>query len=315
MSQGLNIIYAGTPEFAAKALQATLDSEHHVIAVYTQPDRPSGRGQKLKTGAVKEIALQLEIPIYQPEKFSEQACEHVKNLNADLMLVCAYGLLLPAQVLSIPKLGCINIHASLLPRWRGAAPIQRAILAGDETTGISIMQMVESLDAGPILYQTSCDISASDTGATLHDRLAELSASEIAAVLTLIQKNELTAVPQDPNQISYADKIQKQEAQIDWQESAIHIERKIRAFNAWPVAYTHFSGKRLRIWEAEAINKVCTSESGKIISVTKNGIEVATGSGVLKLISVQLAGGKIISAQDFINAQDLQESCFEHEIS
>ena len=313
MSKDLNIIFAGTPEFAAAALQACIVSSHNVVAVYCQPDRPAGRGQKIQYGPVKKLALDAGISVFQPSRLEQQQFTDLKNLNADVMLVSAYGLLLPKQVLAIPKLGCINIHASLLPKWRGAAPIQRAIIAGDDQSGISIMQMVEELDAGPVLKSFACDVLANDTGSSLHDRLADMAAHEIIAVLENLQT--LNAIEQDQTQVSYAHKLTKQEANINWQESAIEIERKIRAFNAWPVAYTYLEQQRLRIWQAE----VCAAEEnktpGKIITTTKQGIKVATGNGAINLVSVQLAGGKVIHAQDFINAHNLQGKHFSVEPS
>ena len=311
MSQSLKVVFAGTPEFATKSLLSVLNSKHQVIAVYTQPDRPSGRGQKIKFSPVKDIALQHEIPIYQPDTFNQQACEELKDLNADVMLVSAYGLILPEAALNAPKYGCINIHASLLPKWRGAAPIERAILKGDTTTGITIMQVIKSLDAGPILFQSKCEIKPTDTGASLRVRLAQLSATEIVGVLDKLQNGELKPIAQDSDKATYASKIEKQEAQINWQDSAIEIERKVRAFNSWPVAYTNFKSKRLRVWEAKAFDKTSTHKPGEIISATKAGIEVATAKGVLNLLTVQLAGGKLINAQDFTNAHDLQNQHFD----
>ena len=310
MSEGLNIIFAGTPEFAAVALQALQASQHQVIAVYTQPDRSAGRGQKVQPSPVKKLALQAGIPIYQPERLSEDECKRLNTLHADVMLVSAYGLLLPIAALKAPKLGCINIHASLLPKWRGAAPIQRAILAGDKQTGITIMQMVEELDAGPILYQSKCDIKTTDTGSSLHDRLAQMSAKHSAEVLLRLQNNELKPIPQDASLATYAEKLVKHEANINWQESVVEIERKIRAFNAWPVAYTYLHEKRLRIWEAGLSNTVSQQVPGSVIAATKAGIEVSTGQGVLSIKSLQAAGGKIVSAQDFVNAHDIRNQCF-----
>ncbi len=313
MSKGLKIIFAGTPDFASATLESLITSSHTVIAVYTQPDRTAGRGLKLRSSPVKEIALQAEIPVYQPNSINEDECGRIKKLGADVMLVSAYGLLLPAAALTTPKLGCINIHASLLPKWRGAAPIQRAIMAGDKQTGITIMQIVEELDAGPILYQIKCDIKATDTGSSLHDRLALISSRNIAEILECLQNNELTPIPQDASLATYADKLVKQEGNINWQESALEIERKIRAFNAWPVAFTYLHEQRLRIWEAVLSNTLSQLKPGTVIAATKEGIEVATGEGVLSLKSLQLAGGKIISARDFINAHDILNQCFSSE--
>ena len=313
MNKSLNIFFAGTPDFAASALQACIASHHNVVAVYTQPDRPAGRGRKIYYGPVKQLALDAEIPVLQPKHFDSQQTEQLQNTNADLMLVSAYGMLLPKEVLNIPKFGCINIHASLLPKWRGAAPIQRAIIAGDQQTGISIMQMVEALDAGPVLETFTCDIKDHDTGSSLHDRLAEMAADEIVGVLDRLQNKELHAVEQDETLVSYAKKISKQEANINWQQSASEIERKIRAFNTWPVAYSYLNDQRIRIWQAECLSEVNDNIAGRIISANKNGIQVATGDGVINLTTLQQAGGKIISAHDFMNAHDVSGLCFTSE--
>ncbi len=310
MTTGLKIIFAGTPEFAAASLRALLDSQHQVIAAYTQPDRPAGRGQSLRKSPVKKIALKASIPIYQPKSFNEDECLILNNLNADVMVVSAYGLLLPADVLNSPSLGCINIHASLLPKWRGAAPIQRAIISGDKETGITIMQMVEELDAGPVLEQIKCAIKADDTGASLHDRLADISAKEIAGVLQRLKDQKLNPLPQDDNKASYAKKLSKQEAQINWQESAVQIERKIRAYNSWPVAYTYLNGTRVRIWEAQTSTTKTAGTPGHVVVLDNEGIEVTTGKGTLTIKTLQLSGGKVISAKDFNNAHDVSGQSF-----
>ena len=310
MTTPLKIIFAGTPDFAVSALEACMASKHEVIAVYTQPDRPAGRGRKIKYSPVKQLAVNADIPVYQPKKLAKDETAQLEQLNADLMLVSAYGLLLPKEVLAIPKIGCINIHASLLPKWRGAAPIQRAIIAGDQETGISIMQMVEELDAGPVLKTFACDISATDTGSSLHDRLAKLAAKKIDRVLCQLQAQELVAVAQDHTRSSYAKKLTKQEANIDWHEKAYLIERKIRAFNAWPVAYTFLNDLRLRIWNADVAQIEHDVLPGSIISADKNGVLVATGDGAIDLTAVQQPGGKVISAQDFLNTHSLIGQCF-----
>ena len=310
MTTGLKIIFAGTPEFAATPLRELLVSQHQILAVYTQPDRPAGRGQKIHMSPVKELAQKENIPVYQPKSFDLDECERIRALQADLMLVIAYGLLLPAVVLSSPSFGCINIHASLLPRWRGAAPIQRAIISGDKHTGITIMQMVEELDAGPVMYQAKCEITPTDTTLTLQDRLARLASQKIGTVLQRLAKHELTPIPQDESCVTYANKLSKQEANIDWQESASQIERKIRAFNPWPVAYTYLNGMRLRIWEAAASTSHCQLDPGNVVGLGKQGIEVATGEGVLILKALQLPGAKVISATDFSNAHDIAQQCF-----
>lgn len=313
MNKNLNIIFAGTPEFAAAALQACISSHHHIVAVYTQPDRPAGRGRKINYSPVKQLALDAKIPVFQPQRLELKQFEQLQKFNADLMLVSAYGMLLPKEVLDIPKLGCINIHASLLPKWRGAAPIQRAIIAGDQQTGISIMQMVEALDAGPVLETFTCDIKEHDTGSSLHDRLAEMAANEIVGVLDRLQNKNLHAVEQDETLVSFAKKISKQEADINWQQTASEIERKIRAFNDWPVAYSYLNDQRIRIWQAECLSEANNNIAGRIISTSKEGIQVATGDGVINLTTLQQAGGKIISAHDFVNAHDVSELCFTSE--
>ncbi len=310
MSKALNIIFAGTPDFAATALQACIDSKHRVVAVFTQPDRPAGRGRKINYGPVKQLAVDADIPVYQPQRLEQEQISLIKDLQADVMLVSAYGLLLPKQVLSIPKLGCINIHASLLPKWRGAAPIQRSIIAGDVKSGISIMQMKEGLDSGPVLQQFECDINLGDTGSMLHDRLAGMSACEIVSCLENLQAGNLIARLQDESKVSYAKKISKQETNIDWQQTATEIERKVRAYNAWPVAYTYLHQQRVRIWQAELSDKISDKVSGSILVNKKKSIEVVTGEGVLRLVSLQLAGSKIINAQDFLNAHDVDGLCF-----
>ena len=313
MTTGLKIIFAGTPEFAAVSLQALLSSQHQIIAVYTQPDRPAGRGQKLQMSAVKQIAQDAQLPIYQPSKFNKDVCLQVKQLNADVMVVSAYGLMLPKEVLITPKLGCVNIHASLLPRWRGAAPIQRAIIAGDKQTGITIMQMVEKLDAGPCLYQQQCEITAEETGASLHDRLANLSAQKIAQVLQQLKDQQLVAVPQNESLVTYAKKLSKTEANINWHESATQIERKIRAYNAWPVAYTFLEGARIRIWNASTSSAQTQLDPGTVIEANDQGIQVATGEGILQIHTLQLSGAKQISAKDFNNAHNILHQCFRNQ--
>jgi methionyl-tRNA formyltransferase len=306
MPTPLNIVYAGTPEFAAVALQALLDSPHNVIAAYTQPDRPAGRGRKLKASPVKELALAHDIPVYQPESLKapeEQA--KLAALEPDVMVVAAYGLLLPEAVLSIPKRGCLNIHASLLPRWRGAAPIQRAILAGDAETGITIMQMDVGLDTGDMLYKLSTPIEPSDTAQALHDRLAELGARAIIEALNGLQAGNLSPQPQDESQANYAKKLQKSEATIDWQQPAVQIARQVAAFNPWPVAQSPYGDQVLRIWEARALDAQSEMAPGSVIRADKQGIDIACGEGVLRVLRLQRPGGKPQQAADFLNANKL----------
>jgi len=301
----LKVIFAGTPEFAAEALQALLDSEHQVIAVYTQPDRPAGRGRKLTPSPVKQLALEHGISVYQPLSLKdEEAQQTLCDLNADVMVVVAYGLLLPLPVLEAPRLGCINIHASLLPRWRGAAPIQRAILEGDSESGVTIMQMDEGLDTGDMLIKETTPITREDTAQTLHDRLAGIGSK--IAIDALNQLRDGTAQPekQDDSLANYAKKLSKAEALIDWSRPSIEIERLVRAFNPWPVAQTGYEGQMMRIWEALALDGEATSATpGEIISGTKQGIDVATGDGVLRILRAQLPGGKPLAAVDLLNAR------------
>ncbi len=303
MTTSLKIIFAGTPEFAVVALNALLENgEHEICAVYTQPDRPAGRGRKLKASPVKEVALAHRLPLYQPATLKDpQQQRLLREMQVDLMVVVAYGLLLPRPVLNAPRFGCINIHASLLPRWRGAAPIQRAILAGDTETGVSIMQMDEGLDTGPVFYQLATPIEPRDTAKTLHDRLAILGARALLDTLGLIVDGSAHPVPQDDAAATYAPKIEKQEALLDWNVTAEELDRRIRAFNPWPVAYTLLNGKFLRIWEAIPLDVSTDASPGTVIMVGKRGIDVATGSGVLRLQRLQSAGGKPLDATAFLN--------------
>jgi methionyl-tRNA formyltransferase len=302
----LNIVYAGTPEFAATALEALLQAGHHISAVYTQPDRPAGRGRKLKASPVKELALAHGIEVRQPETLKDAATQQaLSELKPDVMIVAAYGLLLPAAVLAIPRLGCLNIHASLLPRWRGAAPIQRAILEGDSETGVTIMQMDVGLDTGDMLYKITTPITAEDNAQRLHDRLAELGAQAIVEALVALQAGTLTPQPQDDALANYAKKLNKAEAEIDWQLPAAGLARQVAAFNPWPVTQTRLEDTVLRIWEAEALpdNRQC--QPGQVIAASKQGIDVACGEGTLRLHRLQLPGGKPLSAAEFLNARTL----------
>jgi len=295
------IIFAGTPEFSIPCLAALLDSKHEICAVYTQPDRPAGRGQKLHASPVKTLALQHNIPVYQPSSLKSLKIQNeIKLLHADIMIVVAYGLLLPKAVLEIPRLGCVNIHASLLPRWRGAAPIQRALLAGDRKTGISLMKIGTGLDTGDVFKQSLCDISDDETGQSLHDKLSTLGAQVLIETIDSIE--DLTAIPQNDELATYAHKLEKSEAQLDWQQSAVQLDRKIRAFNPWPVAQTEIRGEKLRIWAAQVLAEKTTQTAGTLVRCQRSGIDVATGDGVLRLLTVQKAGKRAMPVHDFLNA-------------
>ncbi len=312
MNKPLRIIYAGTPDFSVVALQALIDSEHKVIAVYTQPDRPAGRGRAVALSPVKEKAQLHNIPVYQPVSLKEKtAQQQLKNLNADIMVVTAYGLLLPPEVLQMPRLGCINIHASLLPRWRGAAPIQRAILAGDKKTGITIMQMDAGLDTGDMLAVAECEITADDTGESLHDKLMLLGGKTLMSALPAIANQTQKRVKQKDADACYASKLNKAEAKINWSLSAEEIQRAIRAYNAWPVAYCTYEKKnktaKLRLWQAQVVVDVLESESvvGKVVAESSQGIDVVTGEGVLRITELQAEGKRKMAAADFLNANSL----------
>ncbi len=301
----LRIIFAGTPDFAASALLALIKSDHEIVAVYTQPDRPAGRGRKLRASPVKELALEHDIPVLQPENLKQLETQNtLRDFNADVMVVAAYGLILPQTVLDMPRLGCLNIHASLLPRWRGAAPIQRAIAAGDKESGITIMQMNAGLDTGDILSLRPCPINDTDTGGDLHDRLAEIGASAILKTLTELEK--ITPVKQDDSLACYAHKLDKKEAIINWQDSVEHIERLIRAFNPWPVAFTYLNDKPLRIWQAQALTENSDQTAGTVIRCDKTGIDISCGEGVLRLLKLQPSGSKAMDVAAFMNGHAKQ---------
>lgn len=301
----LKVIYAGTPDFAVPALQALIDSEHDVIAVYTQPDRPAGRGRKLTPSPVKKIALEHNIPVFQPVNFKTEECRQaLLDLQADLMVVAAYGLILPKAILDAPRLGCINIHASLLPRWRGAAPIQRAILAGDSETGITIMQMDVGLDTGDMLAKSACSISDDMTASQLHDQLMAMSGQALMDIMPAIENQTLAPEKQDESLVTYAEKLQKAEAQIDWSQAAEQIARQVRAFNAWPVSQTTYQDQVMRIWQAKAISQTSSETPGKVIDVLKKSFQVATGNGVLEVTEIQMPGKKPMPVAAFLNAHN-----------
>lgn len=303
----LRIVFAGTPEFALPSLQSLRTAGHDICAVYTQPDRPAGRGRRLSASAVKSHAAGL--PIYQPASLRDRAAQtQLAALKPDLMVVVAYGLLLPQAVLTIPRLGCINVHASLLPRWRGAAPIQRALLAGDRESGITLMQMDQGLDTGPILTQAACPITDSMTSGQLHDRLAWLGAQALVQLLPNFAAGKVIPQPQDHALATYAPKVEKLEAELDWPQSAGELKRRILAFNPWPVAQTHVADQVLRIWRAEIQNGcVTTAKPGYVIQEERAGIDVATGAGVLRLTELQLPGKRRLTAAEFINAHSLKD--------
>jgi len=301
----MKIIFAGTPDFAVPSLQRLLDAHYDVCAVYTQPDRPAGRGRHAQFSPIKELALKYAIPVIQPLTLkTDEDLQILKSFEADLLVVVAYGMILPQSALDVPKLGCVNVHGSLLPRWRGAAPIQRALMQGDAKTGITIMRIVHKLDAGDMLHKEEYSIGANDTSSDLHDKLAELGAIGLIKVLTKLVVGGVSAEPQDESLVTYAEKLTKAEAIIDWTQSASKLALKVRGLNAWPVAQTLYNGSVLRIWQAEAIAIDSDLKPG-MVSVNHKNMDVATGKGLLRLHEVQLPGGKRMSTQAFLNAHDV----------
>ena len=304
MNNALRIVFAGTPDFAARHLAALLDSQHQIVGVYTQPDRPAGRGKKLAASAVKQLAESHQLPVFQPQTLRDpEAQAELATLNADLMVVVAYGLILPKVVLDTPKLGCINVHGSILPKWRGAAPIQRSIWAGDSQTGVTIMQMDEGLDTGDILSIATLDIQATETSASLYDRLAALGPQALIDCINDIAAERISPVKQDDAKATHAHKLSKEEACIQWQDSAAHIERCIRAFNPWPMSYFNLDGQAIKVWQAEIESQTEQAPAGTILSADKSGICIATGDGVLRLLQLQLPGKKPMSVADILNAR------------
>ena len=305
----MKIIFAGTPDFSVGVLEALITAGHEIKGVYCQPDRPKGRGRILSACPVKEKALEYGLEVFQPKSLKDESTQQtLANLNADVMVVVAYGQLLPKIVLEAPKYGCLNIHASLLPRWRGAAPIQRAILAGDKQTGVGIMQMNEGLDTGNILLEKTCDISDNDTAQSLHDKLAILGSQAIVEALNSI--DDLSPTTQNEGGTTYAKKLSKDEAWIDWSKSAVKISQQIRAFNPYPIAQANaksdkFDDKVLRILSASVIGLAYDGKPGEVIECAKGVCHVATGDGVLSLEQVQLAGKKVVNIKDFTNAYKL----------
>ena len=302
MTTPLKEIFAGTPDFAAKHLSALLDSEHEVIAVYTQPDRPAGRGKKLTASPVKVLAEENAIPVYQPQSLkAEDAQKELAALNADLMVVVAYGLLLPTAVLNAPRLGCINVHGSILPKWRGAAPIQRSIWAGDAETGVTIMQMDEGLDTGDMLHIATLPIANDDTSATMYEKLATLGPKALVDVVNDFES--YTPTKQDDTQATYAKKLSKEEALINWSDDAKQIERNIRAFNPWPVAWMQVEDQNVKVWSADVVTLDKDVKPGTVISADKAGITIATGRDALRITSLQIPGKKALPAADVFNAR------------
>jgi len=309
---GPRILFAGTPDFAVPALSALVGGGWSLVGVYTQPDRPAGRGRKLTPSPVKQVALDANLSVYQPPSLKPaDALAQMEALAPDLMVVAAYGLILPPAILVCPRLGCINIHASLLPRWRGAAPIQRAIAAGDQHTGISLMRMEEGLDTGPVLATQRIRIGPRETGGSLHDRLAALGAKLLLDQLPAICDQSLNAEPQDERSASYASKLDKSEAAIDWRRSASQLDCQVRAFNPWPIAQTRLGEETLRIWEtlpldaAEPDQPSLAPPPGTVVSTSAEGIDVATGDGLLRIQRLQLPGKRAIRAADFARARAL----------
>ena len=321
MSDSLRVIFAGTPEFAAKALAQILAAGHTVPLVLTQPDRPAGRGMKLQASAVKQLAQQHNIAVAQPlslrldGKFPDDAAAAqaaIAEAKADVMVVAAYGLILPQWTLDAPRLGCLNIHASLLPRWRGAAPIHRAIEAGDAQTGVVIMQMDAGLDTGDMLLTDVLNIAADDTTASLHDRLADMGGALVVRVLADAQAGKLQPVKQPDVGITYAHKIAKSEAAVDWQQSADAIDRRVRAFNPFPAASAQLGADVIKLWRASAENTAHQKPAGTVISADEHGVRVACGEGVLCVTELQRAGGKRLNAADFLRGFPITAGqCFE----
>jgi methionyl-tRNA formyltransferase len=303
----MKIIFAGTPEFAVPSLQILLDSEHEICAVYTQPDRPAGRGRKLHISPVKALAMSAGIPVFQPLTMkADEDLQQIRSFNADLIVVVAYGMILTQAVLDVPRLGCLNVHASLLPRWRGAAPIQRSLMAGDEKTGVTIMQIVRKLDAGDMLHKEECVIDAEDTASILHDKLAVLGAISLGKVLAKIAEGTLHPEPQDEALVTYAEKLEKSEAVIDWTQPATDLVRKVKGLNSWPVAQTIYQGNVLRIWDAAVVNDAVSAQlEPGVVCYAEKHMDVATGNGFLRLLEVQLPGGKRLPIQAFLSAHDV----------
>jgi methionyl-tRNA formyltransferase len=300
----LRIAFAGTPDFAELALATMIENGFAPVAVLTQPDRPAGRGRTLQGSPVKQCATRYDIRVLQPERLSGTEIQsELHSMKLDLMVVVAYGLILPQAVLSIPRYGCWNIHASLLPRWRGAAPIQRAIEAGDEKSGVCIMQMAAGLDTGPVFLCMETPVKPDETGGSLHDRLAEMGSVALLECLDRLEAGNMPEpVAQDERNASYASKLDKAEAGIDWQLPAIVIERRIRAFNPWPVCWCEIDGTRIRVWSAGAVSGTSTATPGTVVAAGPEGIDIASSDGLVRLLEVQRAGGKRMPVAQYLNA-------------
>ncbi len=300
----MKLIFAGTPGFSVSSLQALIDAGHDVTAVFTQPDRRAGRGKKISMSPVKQLALEHGIPVYQPEKLNSFDLSQLAK--PDLMVVVAYGLILPQAVLDWPRLGCVNVHASLLPRWRGAAPIQRAIEAGDTESGVCIMQMDAGLDTGDVLARAAITLDAKETGGSLHDKLAALGAQQLTQTVTALETGAVSATPQAAEGVTYAEKLRKEEAEIRWRETATVIERRIRAFNPWPSTWARFRGKPLKIHLGEVVQNATGNDPGEVIQADRNGLVVSTGTDALRLVTVQPAGKKVMSGADLVNGYQVK---------
>ncbi len=304
MSDYFRVIFAGTPAFAAQHLNALLSSRHQVVGVFTQPDRPSGRKQQLTSSPVKVVAEQNHVAVFQPENLhSAESTKIITRLQPDIIIVVAYGLILPKTILTLPRFGCINVHGSLLPRWRGAAPIQRALWAGDKKTGITIMQMDAGLDTGDMLYNVSCSIAPDETSATLYNKLAQLGPEALLNTLDLIAQGKVRADPQNEELVTYAEKLNKKEAQLNWNLSAIQLERCIRAFNPWPGSYFILANQYIKVWQAQALPAINATPQGTIIRADKNGIQIATADGILNITHLQPAGKNTMPASDFLHSR------------
>ena len=303
MSKPLRVVFAGTPEFSVPTLQALIDSKHDVVAVLTQPDRPAGRGRHLHQSPVKDLALQHELLVFQPTSLKDDvSAQMLRSLEPDVLVVVAYGLLLPKKVLEIPKQCCINVHASILPKWRGASPIQSAILAGDSESGVTTMQMDVGLDTGDMLIKKTCTIERGDNAQSLHDKLAALGATALIETLTALEKESLAPEKQNDALATHAPKITKEMGRLDWHKSAKELARQVRAFNPWPVCFTEINGEFVRVWQAEVLDQSAATP-GTVINYCAEGVDVATMLGALRLLEIQLPGKRKLSVKEIYNAK------------